>query len=125
MSADVDLDALHDLAAEVDATRRLIAVADQLVVEILERDRQIHDRVDVLNGDGYEPPHGPTRLDRIMELSQAWAVTRDLLWLADRICRAVDGEPPSVGATYSKMMLEHLDETEALKAELEAARAGG
>lgn len=109
MTADVDLAGVHDLAVEVDATHRLVRIAADLVDEILGRAGRIERRIDDLNGD--DPGEGgPTRMDRILDLSRVAPMRADLLDVAERICVELDQEPPSVAAYHARVVLRLFDD---------------
>ena len=92
---DVDLAGVHDLAGEVDATRRLVGVADELIQEILGRYRRIVGRMRELMAENPETDSGAT-MDSVMDLSHEIDLRRELLVVADRICVELDENPPSV-----------------------------
>ena len=117
-----DLERLHHLVDEVDATRRLIVgVLDELVDEILDRLDRIRGAIDDLNGD--DPGAGsPTRMDRIVELSRVSDLHLALEHIADRICRRAEVAPPSVTAGYWEV-LDQLPDDELARAVSAAARA--
>ncbi len=121
MSADLDLDAMHQLATDVDATRRLVTAADDLVGEILCRYRRLDRRIVDLADDNAETG-SPATLDRVMDLSRIADLHRALFDIADQICTAIDEDPPSVGAGWGEQICELMEENEALRANLKAAR---
>lgn len=66
---DVDLAALYRLAGEIDATRGLVGTAARLQAEIERRIVEFRGQVDRLNGDDPGAPPGPTKMDRLVDLS--------------------------------------------------------
>jgi hypothetical protein len=98
VSADVDLDGLHGLAVEVDATRRLVTAADGLLDELRRRVVDFRTRIDALNGAEPDAEPGPTRMDRIRDLSGASRLEADMRRLSfhlDRfLAEDLDEDPP-------------------------------